>query len=69
MGRRRRGWRAPPLEDFPFVWDREVRPAGHKGERCKIIGRKGKGQGLCQIEFRGGGTFLVQRKGLRKVGS
>lgn len=57
--------------EYPYKWDRDAKPAGRKGKRCRIIGktdnRVHNGQGIVRVEFQGGAIFDVQKKGLVKA--
>jgi hypothetical protein len=53
------------VAEYPHVWTLSRRPAGRKGQRCRIIG-KGKIPETCNVEFQDGRRFVVLRKGLEK---
>lgn len=64
MARRRWG-KKEPTSNYPFVWDRSVKPKGYKGQRCRIV--SGKKSEVCQVEFRNGRRFHVVRSGLKRA--
>lgn len=63
--KRRKETRKQDIMEFPYVWDRDTKPSGHRGRPCKRIGWENRSQGLVVIEFKGESTpFIVQKDGL-----
>lgn len=61
--------RGPSTEAYPFEWDRDRLPSGHRGKPCKKVqplpGSR-RANGMVTIEFADGLRFVVDPRGLRK---
>lgn len=59
--------RAASREEYPFVWDRDKHPSGHKGRPCKKVpAGKHRPNGMVTVEFANGGRYIVDPRGLRR---
>lgn len=53
-------------DGYPYVWDRDHRPSGRRGQRCRKTGRREHGN-VVGIEFMDGARFVVAEGGLKKA--
>ncbi len=42
----------PSDEEYRYTWEGLARPAGRRGQPCKIVSRKGNVPGVILIEFK-----------------
>lgn len=55
-------------DDFPYRWTLSQKPAGRKGQPCRILRRRGVGcvAGVVLVAFQDGREFFVLQKGLAR---
>lgn len=57
-------------QDWPYIWNRDNKPKGKRGKRCKIVEtpKKHRAQGLVFVQFQlGGPPYLVKKSGLKRA--